>query len=392
MRFAIVAPPELPVPPYNGYGGIERGVGQLTLFLAESGHNVTLLAPGDSQIAHPNVSVLPITEKSLRAEPLDSGTHARLRQEAVQTAQSHLTRLAHTETIDAINLRWEEPQLARFLAKDLGGLSVRRIVSFSCSLPPVPRPGRESEVATSSIIVPGSGVLYTAHTESHRRFLLGDKHTEPIHVVPYGVDMSNVAIGHEPLISSPEVPTLPLLRQLRERGQDYMTIVGTITRSKGQKSAIEIAKQSELPLVIVGGRNKLEKHWPYFDEVMQQVDQERILYFGEANETEKYELMRFATGLVFCSGMENPDFSEPFGRVLAESLASGTPIVGYRMGSFCDLVEEGKTGIGFDNIQEAAKAIGLIRSLDRDYCAQRARETMGIERFANAFVVLASAG
>lgn len=390
MRIAIVTAPDIPVPPYDGYGGIERGADQLATALVACGHDVTLLASGDSQPTDPSVTLLPIRESSLRNEvTLDTEVAQVARQTAAETTARLLFSLAQDQVVDAVNLRWENPFLARKLAQLAGQYAIQGIVSFSCSLPPFRTEPNRSGPTASQLILPDSNLLYTAHTESHRSQLGGDIHGKEIHVVPYGIDMSDVPIGTLSLMGAKSEPNLPMLQELRSRGQDYLTIVGTITRSKGQLTATQIARQSGMPLVIAGGKSRLRRHMAYFDEcVAPQIDGKEVLHFGEANEQEKYELMRYATALLFCSGIENPNFSEPFGRVIAESLASGTPVLGYRKGSFYDLVDEGKTGLGFDTVEEAVEHVSKIRSINRQDCARAAREKMSVERFAQALLEL----
>jgi glycosyltransferase involved in cell wall biosynthesis len=376
-RIAVIAPPGLAVPPLDGYGGIERGVFELCNELDMRGHEVHMLASGDSRPGRSGVTLHPITDRALCADGIpETNVFTAGCEAAAERAVDILGDLA----LDAINLRWEWPVLAR----ELGRMSTTSVVSFSNSLPPVPR--REGGPSARDLIFPGN--LYTAHTQSHRASL-GQQGVD-IRVVPYGINFSDVPIGLRPLTAAAEEPTLPILRQLKEEGRDYIVQVGTLTHSKSPHAAIKIARQVGMPLILAGMPSRLPRRVgnEYFEElVAPEIDGEHIIHFGAANETEKYELMRFAFASLHCAGMDNPNFSEPFGRVIAEALASGTPVVGFNQrGSFAELNQESRTGFGFATIEAAAECLRRVPLLSRQYCAEHARSTMSVERFAQALL------
>ncbi len=367
MRVAVIAPPEYPVPPLDGYGGIERGAFELARGIAEQGHQATLLASGDSVFDVPGVGLLPIVYQSCGIQNLSGKAHARALEEAQDSSIKLIASLVQQGSVDVVNLRWEEPRLAR----ELGRLPVPLIVSFSCT------PNRKIETLIDEY---QPHVVYTAHSRAHKR-ALGDHGF--IKVVPYGVSMEDIKPSHEPLAASADTPSIPLLQRLQAAGRNYVLHLATITRGKGQVTSIEMAKKANVPLILAGAPNHASpESLRYFQErVYPHIDDESVYYFGLADEREKYELMRHALATLFCSGVE-ANYAEAFGRALAESAAVGTPIVGYRAGSFPELIEEGVTGLGFDTVSEAVTQLKRVNNkIERFRCAERARLTMSSERF-----------
>lgn len=371
MHVAIVSTPNTPVPP-ESYGGIERGVFELSTHLVNTGHDVTVLASGDSVVEQNGINLIPIAESALFQNPplpLDEYEEAVL--QAEQTVIDVLPRI----DADVLNLRWERARIA----KSLSNLAVPSVVSFSCT------PNDQIHRILDDMI---PGVPYTAHTHAHKAALGGQPE---IQVVPYGIDMSRATPSERPLTQTDDVPAIDLLRQLKAEGRNYLVHVAGIKPEKGQRTSIEIARRAGVPLIIAGQTTKNKPDSAaYFEEVIAPlVDDETVFFYGPANDDEKYELKRYAVATLFCTGIERPEFFEAFGRVLAESTAVGTPVIGYRgSGSFTELIPDYKMGLGFDNIDEAVENVAKVANIDRVECARLARETLSFDRFLQGMTQL----
>ncbi len=379
MNIAVIANPNYPVPPFMGYGGTQRGVYDLSIGLAKQGHSISVAASGDSSIVShcSDITLVPIY-------PSGCGTASSSHEELMgiygdvqDTIVGGIRQLADEQRLDVMNVRWERVALSRELAK----IGVPMAVSIP-SIMPMDRLERLHDAAMSS----AAPVAFTAHTYAHRK-ALGDHPW--IEVVPYGINMNSAPFSAEPLATSIDIPNLPLIQELKARGDDFLLHLGTISERKGQMTSLKIAQATGMPIIIAGTPNCYGAGEPdqYYEELRSQSNV-NTYFFGNANEKEKYELMCYAKATLFCSGYEDASFAEPFGRVLAESAATGTPVVGYRYGSFPELIDEGVTGYGFSTIDEAVQKVKNLDDHDRVQCAAKARDKLSETRFVQGIQAL----
>lgn len=381
MNIGITVSPSYPVPPHNGYGGTQRGAYELAMGLAERDHHVFLASTGDSEISHPNVTLVPALSESIyRYGPVGHDAAETLRESCEITTVNAFTELAHAGQLDVVNIRWERP----YTVRRLGELGVRNVLSISCNL---------DQTAVHRLLAASihETIAITAHTNAHRQALGGHAEIQP---APYGINTDAITPSDKCLSQADQEPNLEILRRLKTAGKDYLLQLATIMPHKGQASAIRIARQAGIPIIIAGTPSAMnpEQGRTYFDTfIAPYIDDTNVLYFGNADEQQKYELMRFAKATLFCSGVEDTRFSEPFGRVIAESLACGTPVIGYRNGAFPELTQEAVTGFGFTDFAEAVKAIGRLDEIDRIACSDYARQNLSTTRFIDHMEDLLSA-
>jgi glycosyltransferase involved in cell wall biosynthesis len=139
----------------------------------------------------------------------------------------------------------------------------------------------------------------------------------------------------------------------------YLAFIGRISPEKRVDRAIEIAKRTGMPLKIAAKIDKADQD--YFDaEIKGLLDHPLVEYIGEIGEHEKAEFLGNASALMFLI-----NWQEPFGLVLIESMACGTPIIAYGMGSVPEIIDNGITGYIVHNVDDAAKAVTRISALDR---------------------------
>ncbi len=147
-----------------------------------------------------------------------------------------------------------------------------------------------------------------------------------------------------------------------------LVFLGRIEHIKGTHLAIEIARRAGMPLVIAG--NVPSEHQDYFDKnVKPWIDGSSVKYVGPVDDRQKNELLSQARALLMPILWE-----EPFGIVMGEALACGTPVVGLSRGSVPEVVEDGVTGFVRDSVDGLVEAVGKIKEISRANCRSSAKQ------------------
>jgi glycosyltransferase involved in cell wall biosynthesis len=314
MKIAQVAPLYESVPP-KLYGGTERVVSYLTDELVGMGHDVTLFASGDSTTS---ARLVPCCDKALR---LDS--------RCVDPLAHHMVML--------------ERVLQR--AHDFD------VIHFHCDYLHFPLTTRH---ATASV------------TTLHGRLDLPD-------LVPLYREFELV-----PVISISHAQREPLpwlnwqrtvyhglpgnLYQFRPERGKYLAFLGRTSPEKGLDKAIEIAKRTGMELRIAAKVDRVDQQ--YFREVIQPLLKHPLIHFvGEINDSEKVAFLGDALALLV-----PVNWPEPFGLVMIEALACGTPVIAFRRGSIPEIVNDGESGFIVDDLDGATQAVQKALALDRKKC------------------------
>jgi glycosyltransferase involved in cell wall biosynthesis len=160
----------------------------------------------------------------------------------------------------------------------------------------------------------------------------------------------------------------------------YLAFIGRISPEKRVDRAIEVAKQVGLPLKIAAKVDAADKD--YFEaEIQGLLDHPLIEYIGEIGEHEKAEFLGNAMALIFLI-----DWQEPFGLVLTEAMACGTPVIAYGMGSVPEVIDDGITGYIVDSVEAAAKAVRQLDALDRRTIRQVFEKRFSVRRMCQDYV------
>jgi glycosyltransferase involved in cell wall biosynthesis len=208
--------------------------------------------------------------------------------------------------------------------------------------------------------------------------------------IPHGVDVDAYAFRDRP-------STTP-----------YLFNIGRITRDKGQDIAVAVAKQSGAKLVLAGCvQNKKDDraffsslrrsidlvvdvsqrpvNSDYFDQVMKPIlsSEKQIIYIGELDTAAKKHWFRHAEATLFPIR-----WGEPFGMVLIESMAAGTPIVGFGRGSVPEIVKDGTTGFIVDSVESMVRAVGRTECIDRRDCRRHVAERFSIQKMTEGYEAL----
>ena len=156
----------------------------------------------------------------------------------------------------------------------------------------------------------------------------------------------------------------------REQPDDYLLFLGRFTEGKGVLQAIEIARRVNMRLILAAADNDY-----YRDTVVPYVDGTRIVYAGEADYAAKVKLFGGARALLY-----PVQSAEPFGLVLAEAMACGTPAAAFDRGAVREVVDEGVTGGIFDSVEALTAGLPAVFALDRRRVRERAVARFGVER------------
>jgi glycosyltransferase involved in cell wall biosynthesis len=152
-----------------------------------------------------------------------------------------------------------------------------------------------------------------------------------------------------------------------------LVYLGRVEEIKGVHLAIEVAKKSSRRLIIAGNVPQAEHHRRYFAEQVQpHVDGKTVEYVGAVDDEQKNRLLGRSAAMLMPLLWE-----EPFGIVMAEALACGTPVIGLRRGSLPEIVQQGVNGFACDSVNEMASAVGRIAEIDRRECRRIAEDKFG---------------
>jgi glycosyltransferase involved in cell wall biosynthesis len=323
LRIALTVDPYLPVPP-NLYGGIERIVDFLVRGLVNRGHDVTLYAHPESKTAgrHVPYGAPPHTGPWLRCKELwQLGSKLWLRRKQVDVIHS-FGRLAGL----------------------LPALPNRRLAKIQSYQREVPWSGVEKAVRLA-----GPSITFTACSSSmYRQY---SERRGEWRTIFNGVDLENYNFVSK---VDPDAP---------------LAFLGRLEPIKGAHNAIAIARAARRRLIIAG--NRVASSEDYFNrEIAPLVDGDRVNYVGPVDDKAKNML------LGSCAGLLMPiEWEEPFGIVMAEALACGTPVVGFERGSVPEVIGHGITGFVCRDNAEATAAVGRLGSLDRAaarrFCQER---------------------
>jgi glycosyltransferase involved in cell wall biosynthesis len=164
----------------------------------------------------------------------------------------------------------------------------------------------------------------------------------------------------------------------REQPDDYVLFLGRFTDGKGPVQAIEIAKRAGLRIILAAPEDDY-----YREKIEPLVDGERVIYAGEVGHEQKVELLSRARALLY-----PVQSGEPFGLVLAESMACGTPVAALDRGAVREVVEDGITGIVFGSEDAMAAGLSRVFALDRRRVRDRGVARYGAMRMVDEYIAV----
>jgi len=326
MRIGLIAPPWLPVPPVR-YGGTEQVVDDLARGLTRLGHDVRLFSIGESTCPVPRAWYFEKAGEAIGTTVPES---------------AHV--LAAYQDLADVDVIHDHTILGPLVAGRLSGL------------PPVVATNHGPFSAESRLIY-----QETAKTASI------------------------VAISHSQRASAPEVPVaavihhgIDLARHAYGDGDgDYLLFVGRMSPDKGVHHAIRVARRAGRRLLVISKMREHEER-AYYEHEVRPLLGDDVELLDEISATERIAVMRSATAVL------NPIcWPEPFGLVMAEALACGTPVLAFPNGAAPEIVDDGKTGFLCTDESDMVNALSRVGSIDRRACRAAAEQRFDMARMAS---------
>ncbi|CAB3768143.1 glycosyltransferase family 4 protein [Paraburkholderia solisilvae] len=313
MRIAQIAPLYEAVPP-KLYGGTERVVSYLTEALVDLGHDVTLFASGDSVTSAKLEAAWP---RALRLDPTVRDTMA-----PHMLLLERVRRVAHE--FDVLHFHLDYLPFPLFTQLD---------TPFVTTLH-----GR--------LDLPELQPMFDTFADAPV-ISISDSQRQPL---PQANWLNTIYHGLPAQLLTPRT----------DRKPEYLAFLGRICPEKRVDTAIRIAAQSGLPLKIAAKVDKVDMDY-FKTEIEPLLSQAHVEFIGEINEAQKPEFLSGAKALLFPI-----DWSEPFGLVMIESMACGTPVIAFNRGSVPEVIDHGLTGYIVEDVQGAVAALQRIDELSRE--------------------------
>ena len=331
MRIAIVSPPWFAVPTTR-YGGIEWIVALLADGLVDAGHDVTLFASGDSQTKAKLAFVYPEAPSEFIGQTQYDLHHV-------------LACLERADEFDIIN------DHSGPLAAALGASSPTPLVH-----------------TLHGPLTRTAGELY----EQVNRV------APQVGLISLSLDQRSPLPGLNWVANCPNALDLSLYPVHPHRG-DYLLFLGRMSPDKGAHRAVEVARELRLPLKIAGKMQELREE-EYFEATVRPYLGDGIEFLGEVTHADKVDLLQNARATLFPI-----EWAEPFGLVMIESMACGTPVIATRHGAVPEVIEHGRTGIIVDDYREMAAALEKADKLEPIECRRYVEQRFSAERMVGDY-------
>ncbi|MFQ3584518.1 MAG: glycosyltransferase family 4 protein [Cyanobacteriota bacterium] len=333
MRIAQIAPLHESVPP-KFYGGTERVVSWLTEELVRRGHEVTLFASGDSQT---QARLIPFRDQALRLDKNAIDTvapHILMVEKVFQRADQFDLIHGHIDYYPYALAR-RHPEVA-FVTTLHGRLDIPELQPLYSEFSDIPLVSISNAQRNPLPQARWAGTVY---------------HGLPLDLHPFYPEQGN-----------------------------YLAFLGRVSPEKGLDTAIEIATQAGMPLKASIKIDQVDRQ--YYESYIYPMirDNPQVELLGEINEQEKSEFLGKAYAVLFPIR-----WPEPFGLVMIESMACGTPVIATRFGSVPEVMVHGETGFIVDSVPEAVEAVSKVGSLSRQRVRQVFEERFSVARMVSDY-------
>ena len=336
LRIAQIAPLWFPIPPKK-YGGTERIISSITEGMVKRGHKVTLFAAKGSKT---KAKLVPVSKKGIISMGIswkdywwNLFAHSRVFEEA--------------DKFDIIHCHWAI--IGAFYQKIIKTPILHTMHNIPIELDKRWEIFRYYKDVFNPVFI----------SKSERRN--ASVKFKNNWVVYNGIDLSGFKFNPKP--------------------KNHFVWIARICDAKGTKEAIKIAKKAKVKLVLAGQIQP--HHQEYFNKEIKPELNSQIKYIGEISQKELSSFYGSAKACLYPIKWE-----EPFGLVMTESMACGTPVIVFDRGSAREVIKDGKTGFVVKNINEAVEAIKKIGQIDRKECRKRVEEEFSIEKMVNEYEMI----
>lgn len=339
-KIAVIVPPFTTVPP-KGQGGTERIVYQMVEGLKKRGHKISLFGAGKCNTSARFIQVFKktISERKIDTTYIESSRNLRLETAYIADVMEELKKREKEFDIVFNHMRggYLFLPLAQYLRIPI--VSILHLPLF-----------KEAEDFLSKFKKPNIVTISNSQRAGFTKI-------NYLATVYNGVDMAEFPFCRKP--------------------KDYFLFMGAVGEHKNPRDAILAAKKAKVKLVIAGGK----KREPYFSkEIKPLIDGKRIKYVGEVTGKKRINLFKYARGFVFPIL-----WREPFGLVMIEAMACGTPVVAYSTGGAKEIVKNKKTGFLVKNVNEITKAMKKIDEISREECRKRVEAYFSMEKMLDNY-------
>ena len=316
MRIAVIAPPWTPIPPPL-YGGIELVVDELARGLVQAGHDVTLFTTGDSTCPVPRRHALEHAEGMRIGMAVPELRHVIHAYDAVATDHD----IVHDHTV-----------MGPFYAERYPELPVVTTIHG---------PFNDELTDLYARIAPRVPIICISRAQH-----AAAPHIPIAGVIHHGIEADKFAVGDG----------------AGDADGEYLLFLGRMAPDKGAHRAIEIARKAGHRVLLAA---KMREAWErlYFDEQVAPLLGTDAVYLGEVPHERKLELLGSARALLFPIR-----WNEPFGMVMLEAFASGTPVLAFPEGAATEVVQDGKTGFLCEDEEAMVEAVDRLGTIRRDDC------------------------
>jgi glycosyltransferase involved in cell wall biosynthesis len=329
MRIAQIAPPWISVPPKT-YGGTELIISWLCDELIKRGHEVWLFATGDSKT---KAKLVPVWPSSLWKANLRTphAVFSLLYQKLIEMQENFDIIHDHCEFYTCPFSKFLKPPIVTTLHHPLTEETITLYKKFP-------------------------NINFVAISKNQRKEGPGINIVKTIY---NGIPLDKYPLNKEP--------------------KDYLLWLSRIGPDKGIAEAIDIAKLSGQKLIISG--NILPQYADYFEfRIKPLIDGKKIQFVGASDFPKKVELFRNAKAFLF--PVKRP---EPFGLVVIEAMACGTPVIAFKEGSMPELIKDGETGFLVDSVEAAVSALKKIDEIKRENCRNWVKENFSLRKMVNRY-------
>jgi len=340
MRIALVSPLYESVPPSH-YGGTERVIAALADELVAQGHDVTLFASGGSATRARLVPVVPAPLRTMmsKVELIEVAPHLHLQMlaDVYRNGQDFDIVHAHTDI-------WTLPFVR------------------SADVPTVITMHGRLDIDVVQRVFP----LYP----DTPLVSISNSQRKPLDHFPMRwIGTVHNGLALDAYLEASERPT----------PRDYLAFVGRLTPEKRPDLAVEIARRTGIPLRVAAKVDPLDEDY-WREEIKPLFEREGVEYLGELGEDDKPAFLAGARAMLFPI-----DWPEPFGLVMIESLAAGTPVVALRRGSVPEILQDGVSGLICDDVDEMVQAVKRVDKISPAACRRRALD-FSAQRMARRYV------